>query len=144
MKWHRPCLTIYAVGCRPYFTGPHGRSFVIAPATADIIGKIASGIADDMLSTTVMATKAPVLVVPSMNTQMYENPFVQENMEKLSRAGYTVMEPDAGHLACNTEGKGRFPKTEDILEEAEKILTGRRLFEGEKDSGQRRGHTGEN
>lgn len=106
--------------------------FVIAPATADIIGKIASGIADDMLSTTVMATKAPVLVVPSMNTQMYENPFVQENMEKLRRAGYTVMEPDAGHLACNTEGKGRFPKTEDILEEAEKILTGRRLLKGKK------------
>ncbi len=106
--------------------------FVIAPATANIIGKIAGGIADDMLSTTVMATKAPVLVVPAMNTNMYENPFVQENMEKLRRAGYTVMEPESGHLACNTSGKGRFPKWESILEEAEKILFGRHLLKGKK------------
>lgn len=106
--------------------------FVIAPATANMIGKVAGGIADDMLSTTVMATKAPVLFVPSMNTNMFENPIVQENMETLRRHGYTVMEPDSGHLACNTSGKGRFPKWEAILEEMEKILTGKHLLKGKK------------
>lgn len=106
--------------------------FVIAPATANMIGKIANGIADDMLSTTVMATKAPVLVVPSMNTNMYENPFVQANMEKLRRAGYRVMEPDSGHLACNTSGKGRFPRTEAIIAEIETLAFGRHLLSGKK------------
>ena len=106
--------------------------FIIAPATANIIGKIAGGIADDMLSTTVMATKAPILVVPAMNTNMYENPIVQENMAKLARFGYTVMEPESGHLACNTSGKGRFPKWEAILDEADRILFGRHLLKGKK------------
>lgn len=106
--------------------------FVIAPATANIIGKMAGGIADDMLSTTVMATKAPVLVVPAMNTNMYENPIVQENIAKLRRVGYTVMEPEAGHLACNATGKGRFPKTDAILYQIEKLLFGKGLLAGKK------------
>ncbi len=90
--------------------------FVIAPATANIIGKIAAGIADDMVSTTVMATKAPVLIVPAMNTNMYENPIVQENINKLKGLGYIFMEPGEGRLACGTSGKGRMPEPEEIAE----------------------------
>ncbi len=90
--------------------------FVIAPATANIIGKIACGIADDMVSTTVMATRAPVIIVPAMNTGMYENPVVQENITKLKGLGYIFMEPDSGPLACGTSGKGRMPQPEKIVE----------------------------
>ena len=78
--------------------------FVIAPATADIIGKIANGIADDMLSTTVMATTAPVLIAPAMNTNMYLNPITQDNMAKLKKFGYHFIAPDSGHLACGIIG----------------------------------------
>lgn len=106
--------------------------FVIAPATADIIGKVANGIADDMLSTTIMATKAKVIFVPSMNTNMYENPIVQENMAKLAAHGYFFVEPESGHLACNTNGKGRFPKQEVIMEAIEKALFGKGLLKGKK------------
>lgn len=106
--------------------------FVIAPATANILGKMACGIADDMLSTTVMATKAPVVAVPAMNSNMYENPIVQRNIRTLREAGYTVMEPEEGHLACNTSGKGRFPKIDAILAEVEKALFGRHRLRGKK------------
>lgn len=106
--------------------------FVIAPATADMIGKVANGIADDMLSTTVMATKAKVIFVPSMNTNMYENPIVQENMAKLRAYGYLFVEPESGHLACNTNGKGRFPKLESIMDAVEKALFGKGLLKGKK------------
>lgn len=88
---------------------------VIAPATANIIGKTASGIADDLLSTTIMATTAKVLFVPAMNIHMYENPIVQNNIHRLSELGYLFMEPEHGRLACGYEGKGRFPKTPEIL-----------------------------
>ena len=73
---------------------------LIAPASADVIGKIANGIADDMLTTTVMACTAPVLISPAMNTHMYENPIVQDNLQKLRSFGYTVIEPAVGMLAC--------------------------------------------
>ena len=106
--------------------------FIVAPATADIIGKVANGIADDMLSTTIMATKAKVLFVPSMNTNMYENPIVQANMEKLRSFGYEFVEPESGHLACNTSGKGRFPTLETIMDCAEKCIYGRDLLKGRK------------
>ncbi len=96
--------------------------FVIAPATANVIGKIASGIADDMLTTTVMATRAPVLIAPAMNTQMYENPIVQGNIEKLKKLGYHFVEPDSGRLACNDIGKGKLAQPEEILRQIQKIL----------------------
>ncbi|WP_348983812.1 bifunctional phosphopantothenoylcysteine decarboxylase/phosphopantothenate--cysteine ligase CoaBC [Fusibacter sp. A2] len=96
--------------------------FVIAPATANIIGKIANGIADDMLSTTVMATKAPVLIAPAMNTGMYENPVVQENIEKLKRLGYHFVEPESGRLACNDIGKGKLAHPEEIVRQISKLL----------------------
>ncbi len=88
---------------------------VIAPATANIIGKTASGIADDLLSTAIMATTAPVLFVPAMNIHMYENPIVQENITKLTNFGYFFMEPEFGILACGYEGKGRYPENEEIV-----------------------------
>ncbi|NQV18598.1 MAG: bifunctional phosphopantothenoylcysteine decarboxylase/phosphopantothenate--cysteine ligase CoaBC [Armatimonadetes bacterium] len=88
---------------------------VLAPATANIIGKVASGIADDLLSTTIMATQAPILFVPSMNVHMFENPILQDNITKLSKLGYLFMEPEQGMLACGYEGKGRFPAVDEIV-----------------------------
>jgi phosphopantothenoylcysteine decarboxylase/phosphopantothenate--cysteine ligase len=96
---------------------------VIAPATANIIGKIAAGLADDLLTTVVMATKAPVLICPSMNTNMYENVIVRENIQKLTSRGYHMMEADSGELACKSEGAGRLPELSDIVEEVKSILT---------------------
>jgi len=96
---------------------------VVAPATANIIGKIASGIADDLLTTTVMATKAPVLICPAMNANMYENAIVSENMEKLKNCGYTVMDAETGELACKAEGPGRMPDPERIVDRIKYILT---------------------
>jgi len=95
---------------------------VIAPATANIIGKIASGIADDMLSTVVMATKAPVLMAPAMNVHMWENSIVQENIQKLRSRGFHFIDPEAGELACGYEGKGRLAETPTITEEIRSIL----------------------
>jgi phosphopantothenoylcysteine decarboxylase/phosphopantothenate--cysteine ligase len=96
---------------------------VIAPATANIIGKMASGIADDLLSTTVIATKAPVLICPAMNATMYENSIVMSNMKRLSEEGYYFAEAAYGELACKTEGPGRLTPLEDIVEKVESILT---------------------
>ena len=107
--------------------------FVIAPATANIIGKVAAGIGDDLLTTVVMATRAPVLIAPSMNIHMYENPIVQENIRKLAGLGYHFMEPAEGYLACGYEGKGRLPEPADIVEEIQRLvkkkdLAGERLL----------------
>jgi phosphopantothenoylcysteine decarboxylase / phosphopantothenate---cysteine ligase len=96
---------------------------VIAPATANIIGKIANGIADDFLTTMVMATTVPVLFVPAMNTKMWESPIVQANIERLRENGYEFMEPGSGDLACGWEGKGRMPPNEEIVEKMEDIFT---------------------
>lgn len=90
--------------------------FLIAPATANIIGKIANGIADDMLSTTVMATKAKVIFAPAMNTNMYENKVVQNNIEKLKNLGYEFIEPASGRLACGDDGKGKLAPVDTIVD----------------------------
>ncbi|OOP73917.1 bifunctional phosphopantothenoylcysteine decarboxylase/phosphopantothenate--cysteine ligase CoaBC [Clostridium beijerinckii] len=90
--------------------------FLIAPATANIIGKVANGIADDMLSTTIMATKAKVIFAPAMNTNMYENPIVQENIKKLKSLGYEFIDPAEGRLACGTSGKGKLESPEIIVD----------------------------
>ena len=97
--------------------------FVIAPATANVIGKLASGIADDMLTTTVMATKAPVLLAPAMNVNMYRNAIYRENEERLRRHGYLFADPVRGELACGWEGEGKMQAPETIFEEALKALT---------------------
>ena len=89
---------------------------LIAPATANIIGKVANGIADDMLSTTIMATKSKVVFAPAMNTNMYENRIVQNNIEKLKDYGYEFIEPASGRLACGDIGKGKLADTEEIVE----------------------------
>ncbi|HYA30337.1 MAG TPA: bifunctional phosphopantothenoylcysteine decarboxylase/phosphopantothenate--cysteine ligase CoaBC [Acidobacteriota bacterium] len=96
--------------------------FVIAPASANIIGKIAGGIADDLLTTVIMATQAPVLIAPAMNIHMYENPILQENLRKLVRVGYHLLEPAEGFLACGYEGKGRLPDPEIIFAEIERLV----------------------
>jgi phosphopantothenoylcysteine decarboxylase / phosphopantothenate---cysteine ligase len=106
--------------------------FVIAPATANIIGKVASGIADDMLSTTIMATKAPVLFAPAMNSNMYLNPVVQDNMAKLKRFGYEIMEPASGHLACGIIGIGRLPEPEEIVDRIELTVCRTNTLVGKK------------
>ena len=90
--------------------------FLVVPATANIIGKVANGIADDMLSTTIMATKSTVVFVPAMNTGMYENPIVQNNFEKLKKYGYKIIEPTVGHLACGDEAKGKLPANNEIID----------------------------
>lgn len=108
--------------------------FVIAPATANIIGKMANGIADDMLSTTVMASKCPVYIAPAMNTNMYENPIVQANIEKLKSYGYHFIEPATGLLACGDTGKGKMEEPENIAEYiyreigCEKDLKGKKIL----------------
>ncbi|MBR2576144.1 MAG: bifunctional phosphopantothenoylcysteine decarboxylase/phosphopantothenate--cysteine ligase CoaBC [Firmicutes bacterium] len=87
---------------------------LIAPASADVIGKIAGGIADDMLTTTVMACKCKVLISPAMNTNMFTNPIVQDNLKKLVSYGYEIIQPDSGYLACGDTGSGKMP-SEQVL-----------------------------
>ncbi len=89
---------------------------LIAPATANVIGKLANGIADDMLTTTVLPARCPILICPSMNVFMLENPIVQDNIAKLKRFGYHIIEPDEGYLACGYDGKGKLPKEELLVE----------------------------
>lgn len=90
-------------------------AYVVAPATANVIGKIASGIADDMLTTQIMATQAPVFLCPAMNTNMYLNPITQRNMNTLRQLGYHILEAASGSLACGTSGIGRLPEPVDIV-----------------------------
>lgn len=89
--------------------------FMVAPASANVIGKIANGIADDMLTTTIMAAKCHKIISPAMNTNMFENPIVQDNIAKLKNYGYEVIEPDSGYLACGDVGAGKMPDPE-VLE----------------------------
>lgn len=96
--------------------------FVIAPATANIVGKVAAGIADDLLTTTLMATKAPVLFAPAMNVHMYENPIYQRNENTLRQLGYHFIDPDYGELACGYAGQGKLPAPEEIFTAALKLL----------------------
>ena len=105
----------------------------VIPATANIIGKITAGIADDLLTTTVMATRAPVLIAPAMNTAMYENPVFRRNLETLSGLGYRIVPAATGDLLCGEKGAGRLPSL-DVLEEevlrllSPKDLAGKRLL----------------
>lgn len=96
--------------------------FVIAPATANILAKMACGLADDMLSTTVLATRAPVLLAPAMNTGMWDNPATQENVERLQQRGIHFIGPEGGFLACGDTGAGRMSEPKDIFDAIEKLL----------------------
>lgn len=107
---------------------------LVVPATANILAKAATGIADDMLTTTLLATKAPIFAAPAMNTNMYENPITQRNITELKRRGFHIIEPAAGHLACGISGKGRLPEPSDIVRvieaffQPEDSLAGRRIL----------------
>jgi len=103
--------------------GQESELIIIAPATANFIGKMAHGIGDDFLSTLVIAATARLLVCPSMNTQMYLSQAVQENLQILKARGCAILEPGSGELACRTEGPGRLPEPEDIVEEARMLLS---------------------
>ncbi|MCP1305985.1 bifunctional phosphopantothenoylcysteine decarboxylase/phosphopantothenate--cysteine ligase CoaBC [Paenibacillus tyrfis] len=105
---------------------------VIAPATANVIGKIALGLADDMLSTTLLATTAPILVAPAMNVHMYAHPAVQANMQKLAERGVRFIEPGTGQLACGYVGKGRLAEPEEIVAAVERFFQEKRLLEGRR------------
>ncbi len=106
---------------------------LIAPASANVIGKIAGGIADDMLTTTVMACRCKKIISPAMNTGMYENPILQDNLKKLKHFGYEIIEPDTGLLACKDVGAGKMPSEQVLLQHIlreirfEKDMTGRRV-----------------
>ena len=108
--------------------------FIVAPATANVIAKIANGLADDMLTTTFLAAKCPKMISPAMNTAMYENPVTQDNLEKCRHYGYEIIEPASGYLACGDTGKGKLPEPEYLFEcvldeiQFEKDLTGKRIL----------------
>jgi phosphopantothenoylcysteine decarboxylase/phosphopantothenate--cysteine ligase len=99
-------------------------AIVVAPATANLIGKVAAGIGDDLLTTLLLATRAPVLFAPSMNVNMFENPVVQENIERLRARGHRIIEPGVGYLACGYEGAGRLAEPPDIVCEVERAVGG--------------------
>ncbi len=109
-------------------------AFLIAPASADIIGKAACGIADDMLSTMLLAADCPIIIAPAMNTYMYENSIVQENLDKLKRHGFVIIEPEVGRLACRDTGKGKLPDIPTLIDTLryeigwEKDLTGKKIL----------------
>lgn len=105
---------------------------LIAPATANIIAKTAAGIADDMLTTTVLATKAPLVMAPAMNTNMYENPVTQKNIAELKSRGVQMIEPASGHLACGVEGKGRLPEPAQIVQFVMDFMGGEQPLQGRK------------
>ena len=114
--------------------GTSADCILVAPATANIIGKIANGIADDMVSTVVLPARCPILIAPSMNVYMFENMIVQDNISKLKKFGYTIIEPDDGHLACGYDGKGKLPQPSVLVEEVllaaakEKDLKGKKVL----------------
>ena len=97
--------------------------FVIAPATANVIAKAAHGIADDMVTTTLLATKAPVVIAPAMNTGMYDNPVTQQNLQTLRMRGFHIIDPAAGRLACGDTGRGKLPDTPVLIHGIERALT---------------------
>ena len=103
---------------------------LVAPATYNLIGKISSGMAGDILTTVISSTKAPVLLAPAMNVNMYENPICQQNIEKLKNLGYRFIEPGVGDLACGDVGKGRMAEPEEIQNEVIKILVEKKDLTG--------------
>ena len=106
--------------------------YMVAPASANVIGKIANGIADDMLTTTIMACKAPKIIAPAMNTNMFENTIVQDNLKKLESYGYEIISPACGYLACGDTGAGKLPSEEVLLDYILKELHYEKDMKGKK------------
>jgi phosphopantothenoylcysteine decarboxylase/phosphopantothenate--cysteine ligase len=148
-RWFIGALTFEALSGQPVFTdmfqeggeasfrhidwAREADGVIIAPATADMIGKLANGIADDPLSTFMLAVSSPVLICPSMNTHMYASRAVQRNLDTLRSDGYVVLEPGSGQLACGTSGPGRLPEPEEIFDRflcclSPKDLTGKTIL----------------
>lgn len=140
-----PPLTLEALSRKPVLVNPfrdeplahvelayRADLVVVMPATYNLIGKVAAGIADDYLTTLIAATRAPVLFVPAMESQMYENPIFQENKRRLEGWGYRFLEPEVGHLASGRVGVGRFPAEERVMEAIEQVLRERSLLQGVK------------
>ena len=136
---HNPCLTdTFDRSCPQEVThialAARADVCLLAPASANILGKLANGIADDMLSTTCLAMKCPVLVSPAMNVNMYEHPAVQHNLQTLKARGVEVIEPDSGYLACGAVGKGKLPGVQVLLDHIlraaakKKDLSGKRVL----------------
>lgn len=105
---------------------------LLAPASANLIGKVANGIADDMLTTTIMACDAPKIIAPAMNTHMYQNAIVQDNLEKLKRFGYEIIEPAKGRLACGDVGAGKLPTEEVLIDHIERAIARPKDLAGKK------------
>ncbi|MEG1926888.1 MAG: bifunctional phosphopantothenoylcysteine decarboxylase/phosphopantothenate--cysteine ligase CoaBC, partial [Ruthenibacterium sp.] len=105
---------------------------LIAPASANIIGKLANGIADDLLSSTLLACQCPRLIAPAMNTRMFENPIVQDNIKKLAHYGFIFVEPEAGHLACGDVGTGKMPEPQTLFAYMERALFCEKDLQGQK------------
>ena len=103
--------------------GRDADALLIAPATAHTLAKLAAGLADDLLTTTVLATRAPVLICPTMNSRMYAHPAVRQNLERLRELGYRVIDPDCGVMACKEEGDGRLPEWDEVKEHLARALT---------------------
>ena len=105
---------------------------VIAPATANTISKIANGICDNLLTSTVCAFSKPVIIAPAMNTNMWNNPFVQENLKKLENYGFNILNPESGFLACGTNGTGRMVEVEDIFEKTSQVFAQKQVLKDKK------------
>lgn len=114
------------------YLADHADLFVIAPATANLIAKLAYGLADDMLSTTLLATEAPIVIAPAMNVHMYQHPGVQQNLEILRRRGVMVLEPGTGQLACGYVGKGRMAEPDEIIQWIELYFKNKSRLTGKK------------
>lgn len=117
---------------------------MVAPATANVIAKLAHGLADDMLTTTILASKAPKIIAPAMNTGMYENPVTQDNLKLLEKYGMEVITPANGWLACGDVGAGKMPEPEDLFEYILKCIACKKDLRGKKGSGHRRSYSGGN
>ena len=138
-------MTFEAISGHPVFSGMYGGNpdaemrhiawaedadaVVVAPATANIIGKLANGIADDAMTTFMLAVTAPKIICPSMNTHMYENRAVQRNLDVLEGDGFTIVDPGEGELACGAVGAGRLPEPEYIFDRVANAFLYQRIFE---------------
>lgn len=136
----RPCLTDAfdrkpEEGILHITLGQKSDLLCIAPASADILAKMAYGIADDLLTSAVVAATCPVLVAPAMNAFMYRNPIVQENIRRLKSFGYEFIEPEVGHLACGVEDIGKLPREDVLVDAVVKKLTGRQTGNGSQEAG---------
>ncbi len=130
-----PCITdtfqtTYPIAIHHIKLATEADYVMLSPATADIIGKLAHGIADDMITSTLLACKCPIAVAPSMNVNMYENPVVQDNIEILKKYGYRIIEPATGYMACRATGKGKMPEPAELFKHIEKELAYKHSLKG--------------